>query len=60
MTPAGIKLATFRSVTQYLNHCATAVPDIKIYLQEIDWKGVNWIHLVREMDKWTVMNLDVP
>ena len=25
MTPAGIELATFRFVTQHLNHCATAV-----------------------------------
>jgi hypothetical protein len=23
MTPSGIEPATFRSVTQYLNHCAT-------------------------------------
>jgi len=26
LTPAGIKPATFRFVTQHLNHCATAVP----------------------------------
>ena len=26
MTPAGIEPTTFRFVTQYLNHCATAVP----------------------------------
>ena len=26
LTPAGIEPATFRFVTQYLNHCATAVP----------------------------------
>jgi hypothetical protein len=26
MTPAGIEPATFRFVTQHLNHCATAVP----------------------------------
>jgi hypothetical protein len=26
VTPSGIEPATFRSVAQYLNHCATAVP----------------------------------
>ena len=26
LTPAGIEPATFRIVTQHLNHCATAVP----------------------------------
>jgi len=26
MTPAGIEPATFRSVAQHSNHCATAVP----------------------------------
>jgi len=26
LTPAGIEPATFRSVAQHLNHCATAVP----------------------------------
>jgi len=26
LTPAGIEPATFRFVTQHLNHCATAVP----------------------------------
>ena len=29
MTPPGIEPATFRFVTQHLNHCATAVPHIK-------------------------------
>jgi hypothetical protein len=28
VTPSGIESATFRFVTQYLNHCATAVPFI--------------------------------
>jgi hypothetical protein len=27
MTPSGIEPATFRFVAQYLNHCATAVPN---------------------------------
>jgi len=26
LTPSGIEPATFRFVTQHLNHCATAVP----------------------------------
>jgi hypothetical protein len=26
MTPSGIEPAAFRFVTQYLNHCATAIP----------------------------------
>jgi hypothetical protein len=34
--------------------------DIKIYLQEIGWKGVIWIHLARDRDKRTAMNIDVP
>ena len=29
MTPAGIEPATFRFVAQHLNHCATAVPELK-------------------------------
>jgi len=32
LTPAGIEPATFRIVTQHLNHCATAVPPKK-YMQ---------------------------
>jgi len=28
LTPAGIEPATFRFVTQHLNHCATAVPNV--------------------------------
>jgi len=27
LTPSGIEPATFRFVTQHLNHCATAVPN---------------------------------
>jgi len=29
LTPAGIEPATFRFVAQHLNHCATAVPQIR-------------------------------
>ena len=32
MTLAGIEPATFRFVAQHLNHCATAVPHIYIYI----------------------------
>jgi len=28
LTPAGIELATFRFLAQYLSHCATAVPPL--------------------------------
>jgi len=34
MTPTGIEPATFRFVAQYLNHCATAVPELYLYLKE--------------------------
>ena len=30
LTPAGIEPATFRFVAQHLNHCATAVLDIRL------------------------------
>jgi len=41
MTPAGIEPATFRFVTQHLNHCATAVPIIcEIKNCEIPFKFV--------------------
>jgi hypothetical protein len=34
-------------------------------LGEIGWKGMDWIHLVQDRDKWqtlvnTVMNLHIP
>ena len=32
LTPVGIEPATFRFVTQHLNHCATAVPDFHTHL----------------------------
>jgi hypothetical protein len=32
MTPSGIESATFRFVAQYLNHCATAGPQVHVYL----------------------------
>jgi hypothetical protein len=39
--------------------------NIKIYLLEISWGGVDWIGLAHDRDKWralvnTVMNLRVP
>jgi hypothetical protein len=41
------------------------VDDIKIYLLEIGWGGVDWIGLAQDSDKWralvnVVMNLQVP
>ena len=34
LTPAGIEPATFRFVAQLLNHCATVVPIIFLYLKQ--------------------------
>jgi hypothetical protein len=41
------------------------VDDIKMYLGEIGWDGVDWIELAQDRDQWralvnTVMNLRVP
>jgi hypothetical protein len=41
------------------------VDNIKIYLREIEWDGVDWIDLAQDRDQWralmnTVMNLRVP
>jgi hypothetical protein len=38
------------------------VDNIKINLREIEWDGVDWIHLAQDRDQWralvnTVMNL---
>jgi hypothetical protein len=35
MTPSGIEPATFRFVAQNINHCATAVPIIMMYIYYI-------------------------
>ena len=35
MTPTGIEPATFRFVSQHLNHCATAVPNIYMYWTQL-------------------------
>jgi len=35
LTPPGVEPATFRIVAQHLNHCATAVPSIKIYEEKL-------------------------
>jgi hypothetical protein len=39
--------------------------NIKIYLREIRWGGMDWIDLAQDRDKWralvnTVMNLRIP
>jgi hypothetical protein len=39
--------------------------NIKMDLREIDWNGMDWIHLTQDRDRWmalvnTVMNLRVP
>jgi hypothetical protein len=39
--------------------------NITMYLREIEWEAVDWIHLAQERDHWwdfvnTVMNLRVP
>jgi hypothetical protein len=41
------------------------VDNIKIYLREIEWDGMDWIDLAQDRDQWmalvyTVMNLRVP
>jgi hypothetical protein len=41
------------------------VDNIKIYLREIGWDGMNWIDLAQDRDQWralvnTVMKLRVP
>jgi hypothetical protein len=41
------------------------VDNIKIYLREIGWDGVDWMDLAQDMDQWkavvkTSMNLRVP
>jgi len=46
LTPAGIEPATFRSVAQHLNHCATAVPSKALYTIKLNfclgpWWDVN-------------------
>jgi hypothetical protein len=56
LTPAEIEPATFRFVVQHLKHCATAVPAILKYLNEISTfeleclverliliNGLNWL-----------------
>jgi len=39
LTPAGIEPATFRSVAQHLNHCATAAPTFIQHFFQVTSKG---------------------
>jgi hypothetical protein len=39
--------------------------NIKLYLREIEWDGMEWLHLAQDRDQWralvnTIMNLWVP
>jgi len=39
--------------------------NIKMYLQKVDWEGMDWIHLAQKRDMWrtlvkAVMSLRVP
>jgi hypothetical protein len=41
------------------------VDNIKMYLTEIGWHGMDWIYLAQDRDQWralvnTVMNIQVP
>jgi hypothetical protein len=36
------------------------VDNIKMNLIEVVWDGMNWIDLVQDRDKYTVMNFRVP
>jgi hypothetical protein len=33
--------------------------DVRIYLSEIAWKGVDWIHLTQDRDRWLVLVMAV-
>jgi len=51
LTPAGIEPATFRFLTQHLNHCATAVPTKVVSLQA--WTGPEGSRKLRFPDSMT-------
>ena len=50
LKPARIEPATFRFVAQHLNHCATAVLNIEMDLQEVGCGGMDWIELAQDKD----------
>jgi len=41
LTPAGIEQATYRFVAQHLNHCATAVPNMYIYIYKLQMSEIS-------------------
>jgi len=54
MTPAGIEPATFRFVTQHLNHCATAIPleTVKRTIRMITHKHIYGKEKTGVMNSW--------
>jgi hypothetical protein len=55
MTPSGIEPATFRFVAQYLNHCATTVPN---YGESQIERFVSCQILIMECYVWLTENYD--
>ena len=56
LTPAGIEPATFRFVTQHLNHCATAVPglyQVVSSLKELQIKFGKLMHFGVKQDRFS-------
>jgi len=51
LTPAGIEPATFRFVSQHLNHCATAVREFMCFV-EITYKAGIYNHLDLTLCPW--------
>jgi hypothetical protein len=55
MTPSGIEPATFRFVAQYLNHCATAVPETKRVPNDMQVFAITKVfRLTSSGDRWVM------